>query len=182
MFLCLTPNQTSSFLASDLDPGTTGYLIAVAVDCVTGCPVNFNCLIGDAYVKLSSGHQANLSAESVSSLIANPAACNENSNSATLNFDGLSYGRLPRALAVDNLGSRVDGNDTLLVINRIGGSLATGASTLTGIFGILYNDQETPLSFSFSPGLCQFRSSLGNSFPGRRLATTRLFREAAPGG
>src|SRR5205085_10560052 len=30
--VCLTPNQTASFLASDIDPGTTGYIIAVASD------------------------------------------------------------------------------------------------------------------------------------------------------
>jgi uncharacterized repeat protein (TIGR01451 family) len=45
--VCLTPNQTASFLASDIDPGTTGYIVAVASDLVTGCPVNFNFLIGD---------------------------------------------------------------------------------------------------------------------------------------
>src|SRR5262249_50054079 len=50
-FICLTPNQTSVFLASDLDPGTTGHLVAVAVDQRTGCPINFNFLIGDEYVK-----------------------------------------------------------------------------------------------------------------------------------
>jgi hypothetical protein len=36
---------------------------------------------------------------------------------------------------------------------------------LTGLFGLLYNDAETPLSFTFNPGLCQFRSSLSNAFP-----------------
>ena len=64
-FICLTANQTASVLASDLDPGTRGYLIAVAVDGDTGCPIEFNHLIGDAYVKLASGHQANLPAESI---------------------------------------------------------------------------------------------------------------------
>ena len=37
--------------------------MAVAVDAGTGCPINFNCLIGDAFVKLSTGHAANLAAE-----------------------------------------------------------------------------------------------------------------------
>src|SRR5262249_22070810 len=45
-FLCLTPQQTSSFLMSDLDPGVTGYLIAIAVN-GEGCPIYFNYLIGD---------------------------------------------------------------------------------------------------------------------------------------
>ena len=30
--LCLTPNQTASFRASDFDPGTQGYIVAVAID------------------------------------------------------------------------------------------------------------------------------------------------------
>src|SRR5205085_10784986 len=74
--VCLTPNQTASFLASDIDPGTTGYIIAVASDLVTGCPVNFNFLIGDEYVKLSSGHAANLAAEAFAALAGGLPACN----------------------------------------------------------------------------------------------------------
>ncbi|MEK7833659.1 MAG: DUF11 domain-containing protein, partial [Acidobacteriota bacterium] len=56
-FLCLTPNQTASFLISDLDPGVTGYIIAVAVDS-KGCPTNFNYVIGSEFVTLASGHSA----------------------------------------------------------------------------------------------------------------------------
>src|SRR2546428_187252 len=29
-FLCLTPNQTTSFFASDIDPGVMGYILAMA--------------------------------------------------------------------------------------------------------------------------------------------------------
>jgi hypothetical protein len=36
-----------------------GYLIAVAID-ETGCPISFNWLAGGAYVRLASGHLANL--------------------------------------------------------------------------------------------------------------------------
>ena len=43
--------------------GNRLYIVAVASNLVTGCPVDFNYLIGDAYVKLSSGHAANLAAE-----------------------------------------------------------------------------------------------------------------------
>src|SRR6188768_1026448 len=31
-YICLTANQTATFLASEQDPGTTGYLIAIATD------------------------------------------------------------------------------------------------------------------------------------------------------
>jgi hypothetical protein len=163
-YICLTPNQTSSFLASDFDPGTTGYLIAVASSCVTGCPIAFNCLIGDAYVKFSSGHAANLGAEALSAVSPNPTVCDPNSVTATLNFDGVSYNRMPRLLAADNVPSLSDGNNTMLVLNRVGGSLMSGLNSLSTVFGVFYNDTETPASFSFSGG-CQLRSSLSNSFP-----------------
>jgi hypothetical protein len=163
--ICLTAGQTTSFLASDVDPGTTGYIIAVASDRVTGCPINFNFLAGDEYVKLSSGHAANLAAESFAALAGGLPACDADSVTAVLNFDGVSYNRAPRALATSNLPSRADGNDTLLVLNRFGGSLVNGAAALSNVFGILYNDAETPLSFGFNPGVCQFRSSLSNNFP-----------------
>jgi len=164
-FICLTPNQTTSFLASDVDPGTTGYIVAVASDLTTGCPINFNRLIGDAYVKFDSGHTANLGAEAISALAGGLPFCNQNSVTAVINFDGVSYNRIPRALALDNIPSRGDGNDTLLILNRIGGNLGTGAATLASIFGIFYNDAETGVSFTFNPGLCQFRSSVTNVFP-----------------
>lgn len=162
-FLCLTANQTSTFLASDLDPGTSGYLVAVATD-ARGCPANFNFLIGDEYVKLTSGHAANLNAEAITAIAGGLPLCDANSVTAQINFDGLSYAPVPRVLALSNLASRADGNDTLLVLNRIGGNLGLGASTLGSIFGILYDDAERGLSFSFS-GNCQLRSSINNNFP-----------------
>ena len=163
-FICLTPNQTTSFLASDIDPGTTGYIVAVAVDS-RGCPTNFNHLIGDEYVKFSSGHAANLGAEAISALAGGLPFCDGNSVTAQISLDGVSYNRLPRVLALDNISSRADGNDTLLILNRIGGNLATGAATLTSIFGVFYNDAETGVSFTFNPNTCQFRSSINNNFP-----------------
>src|SRR5262249_29934285 len=49
-FLCLTGNQTASFLASDVDPGISGYIVAIATN-FNGQPIRFNFLIGDEYVK-----------------------------------------------------------------------------------------------------------------------------------
>jgi CSLREA domain-containing protein len=175
--LCLTPNQTASFLASDLDPGTTGYVVAVAIDS-TGCPTNFNFLIGDEYVKFSSGHAANLAAEAIAALPGGLAFCNTNSSTATLAFDGISYNVVPHVLAGDNVASRADGNDTLLILNRIGGNLATGASTLGTLFGLFYNDTETGVSFQISAGSCQFRSSITNNLP----RITPRFEQFVPAG
>jgi len=61
----LTANQTYSFLTSDFDPGTAGYIIAVAENYL-GIPIRFNYLIGDLYTKnvlsASNAYQANLGA------------------------------------------------------------------------------------------------------------------------
>jgi hypothetical protein len=176
-FLCLTANQTVSFLASDLDPGTTGYIVAVAVDS-NGCPVNFNYLIGDEYVKFASGHAANLSAQSVTAIAGGLPACADNAASTTLAFDGVSYSVLPHVLALDSIPSRADGNDTMLILNRIEGNLATGAATIPSIFGILYDDAENALSFSLAPGACQFRSSISSNFP----RTAPRFDQFVPAG
>ncbi len=175
-FVCLTPNQTTSFLASDLDPGTTGYLVAVATDAI-GCPTSFNYLIGDEYVKFNSGHAANLGAIAFSQLAGGLPLCDGNSVTATLNFDGISYNRTPAVLALSNIGSRADGNDTLLILNRIGGNLGIGAASLGSLFGILYDDAENALSFSVTGG-CQLRSSINNNFP----RTTPRFETFVPAG
>lgn len=166
-YLCLTPNQTSTFLASDLDPGTTGYLVAVATNGVNGCPINFNYLIGDEYVKFQTGHAANLAAESISAIAGSPfwATCNSNSVSAVLAFDGISYNRLPYVVAVDNIGSRADGNDTVVVLDRIGGDLRTGPTGLGSVFGVFYNDAEASLSFTLNSSSCQYRFTVNNTTP-----------------
>jgi len=163
-FICLTGNQTTSFIASDFDPGTTGYLVAVATD-ENGCPINFNFLIGDEYVKFATGHAANLGAEAISAIPGAPVPCDNTSSTAELKFDGIMYNLLPRTLALDSLASRADGNDTLLVLNRFGGNLGIGAATLGATSGLLYNDTENAYSFAFNSGTCQFRSTLTNNFP-----------------
>ena len=162
-YICLTGNQTASFLASDLDPGTTGYLVAIAVNAI-GCPTSFNYLIGDEYVKFTTGHAANLGAIAFSQLAGGLPVCDGTSNTAAINFDGISYNRTPATLALDNVGSRADGNDTLLILNRIGGNLGIGAASLGTLFGIFYDDAENALSFSVTGG-CQLRNSITNNFP-----------------
>lgn len=164
-FICLTRNQTASFLASDIDPGVSGFVVAVASDDFTGCPSNFNFLIGDEYVKLSSGHSANLGAEAFAAVAAVPAGCGGDSVTAELVFNGTQYNRVPQVLAASSIPSRQDGNDTIIVLNRIGGNLATGTSTLGNITGIFFDDAENALSFNVNSGNCQYRTSLTDSVP-----------------
>jgi hypothetical protein len=164
-FTCLTANQTFSFLTSEVDPGVSGYIVAIAVDGVLGAPVSHNFLIGDEYIKTSTGHAANLGAEAFSALYTGTlAGVDGNSTQATVNFDGVDYNRAPRVLAVSNIASRADGNDTLLIVNRVGGNLLTSTSSLGTLFGIAYNDIEDAYSFNVTGG-CQLRGSLSNTFP-----------------
>lgn len=164
-FLCLTPNQTSSFLASDFDPGNTGYLIAVAVEDTNGIPRAFNELIGDEYVKFASGHRSNLSAVAVAASMMFPSGPNPNVTTATLRFDGMNYNRLPRVLAADSIGSRADGNSTMLVVNRIGGDMTTSGALIGNINGQLYDDTENAFSFTSNVAACQLRRVMDNTFP-----------------
>ena len=178
-YICLTPNQTASFLASDVDPGVTGYLVAIAVN-GDGLPTNFNFLAGDEYVKFATGHAANLGAVAYSKINAENVVSTDGSLAAIF-FDGLnlagSYNRAPRVVAIDSIPSRADGNDTLVILNRVGGNLATGAATLSSIFGLLYDDSESVFSFSVAGG-CQLRGSLSNTFP----RTTPRFETVIPAG
>jgi hypothetical protein len=180
-FTCFTATQTTTFLASDLDPGVSGYIVAIAVDGVLGCPTEHNFLIGDEYVKLASGHHGGLGAEAISALFnGNLPGCDANSVTAELRFNGVignGYNCLPRVLALSSIPSRADGNDTLLIVNRIGGNLAIGASTLGTLFGRLYDDAENGVSFSIT-GSCQLRASLSNTFP----RTTPRFEDHIPAG
>jgi hypothetical protein len=175
-FVCLTPNQTASFLASTFDPGTVGYMVVIAVDPTTGCPINYNYLIGDEYVKFASGHMASLGAEAVKAYAL--PECDNTVSQLTLNFDGVQYDRLPSTVAIDNIASRVDGNDTLVILNRPSGNLSVGADPLGTIFGLLYNDAEVGASFQLGASQCQFRFSFSNSVP----RTAPRFTNFVPGG
>lgn len=176
-FICLTPNQTVAVSAAEFDPGTSGYLIAIAVNPQTGCPENFNYLIGDEYIKLTAGFQANLGAEAVSAINLTTLACST-SPTATIQFNGAMYGQLPMLLAVDNVSSRTEGNRTLLIINSIRGNLSETISPIGLIFGIMYSQLEAPFSFTFSGLTCQVKKELTDQFP----RTTPRFSNVIPTG
>ena len=129
-------------------------------------------------MKFSSGHAANLGAEAITAIAGGLPVCDANSSTAVVAFDGISYNVVPHVLAADNIGSRADGNDTLLILNRIGGNLATGASTLGTIFGLFYDDSERGVSFNLAAGACQFRNSITNTTP----RTTPRFEQFVPAG
>lgn len=176
-FLGLTSGQTTSFLASDIDPGVTGFLIVVAVDEKVGCPINFNVLIGDEYVRLDSGHAGNLGAESFTAIADPPTDCDDLHVTATLALDGQHYNQAPHTLIADSLLSLPDNNSTLLILNRVGGDLTSHVKAIGDFSGLLFDDLERALSFVGNGG-CQFRQVISNTFP---RATPR-FPQFVPSG
>lgn len=176
-FLCLTPGQTTSFLASDADPDVTGFLIAMVVDEKTGCPINYNVLIGDEYVRFTSGHAGNLGAEAFAAIADPPCECDENSDTAVLALDGEHYNQAPRTLVANNIPSMANNNSTMIILNRVGGDLMFHSEMIGEFHGWLFDDLERGLSFVASGG-CQFRQLISNTFP----RTAPRFPQFIPGG
>jgi hypothetical protein len=163
-FACLASSQTTTVFASNLDPGVTGYLIAVAVERQFGTPIGFNYLIGQADVKLASGHAARLNAVAIAALFGYISSQTPE-DGAQLNFDGVSYNRIPRTLTLTGIPGYNDGNYTLLVINRLGGDLRKGGmATIGSVSGNIYDPVSNPFPFTFTAG-CQVRGILSDIFP-----------------
>jgi uncharacterized repeat protein (TIGR01451 family) len=164
VFLVLGPQRTISLLASNYDPGGNGYVIAVAVDGATGCPINFNHLTGDAYIKLAGGYRAALGAIAFSAIAASPASCGN--GAAILNFDGANYNRGAATLATENFAALADGNNHLLIINRLGGNLTASGSagTIGAIYGTVFDDARNSSGFTDFLGF-QSVKILNDDFP-----------------
>jgi hypothetical protein len=176
-FICLTRNQTFSFLASDYDPGITGYLFALAVDS-QGLPLDHDFLIGDLYVKMNHAgrsYQANLGAEAFEAHFPGGDGASGSPYPNDPSVACLSYGEagaaanrydlVPTALVIDHIPAPNLNNNTLLILNSTQG---TGVRTgnLPGLQGTLYDDVERPYSWMVSGGLgCQLIRPLSNNFP-----------------
>ncbi len=183
LFTCLTGFQTMSFFASDYDPGVTGFVVAVAVN-EQGLPRDFNFLIGSEYVKFLSGHEANLLAEPMT--IFNHARSYEavggsGSSQVDLIFDDEGYEKLPSELALNNIPSVLDQNQTMLIINRIGGDLGDQVANIGALNGLLYNEAERGFSFILRPSGCQLIQTLSDSSLRTAPAFTRVIPMGASG-
>lgn len=174
----LGASQNLTFLTSDIDPGYTGFIVVVAVN-ASGFPINFNFLAGQSNIKLASGHAASLKAEAIAA-ISLPAFSGA---TATLNFDGSAYNRMPRTLAMENIKSAADGNNTLLILTRVTGNYATSTVDKIGaVSGTLYDDATAAAPFTFDGSMQlfgdQLAQTLSNSFP----VTTPSFTSLIPAG
>ncbi|MFN7930128.1 MAG: hypothetical protein U0Y68_19830 [Blastocatellia bacterium] len=165
LFLCLTPNASFSFKASEYDPESTGWALAVAVD-REGRPIQNNTLIGNAFVS-DGNYVDNYGAETFWAHFAQPATLNAN-GTATLPFNGAGYDRAPNEFAVE-IQSPVDVVGQRIVTSSLNGDLTTGQLNGAAQFGtaLVYNGNEKPFgSFSaFLSGNCQAAATITTTQP-----------------
>jgi len=166
-YLCLTANQTASFLASEIDPGSSGYVIAVATDSQLGCPISFNNLIGSESVKFANGRAGSFNAEGFAALYnGRLPGCNANTTLAEVELDGKRYEAAPQTLALDKVFSLANGHSTLLIINSLNTDLVLNPATQIGpLRGLLYDDAENAFSFARTVNRCQLAEVLSDTFP-----------------
>src|SRR5262245_41635207 len=151
-FLCLSRNQTSSFVTSDIDPNVTGYILAIAVDSM-GRPASFNYLAGDELVVTSTAHRFGLAAIAAARRDGNfVSPVNSDGVSATMVFNGRQYDFLPFTMVLDSFLSQVGGvgsslADTRLYVYTPLPDLSTGGAAFNGaIFFLVHDDQENSFS------------------------------------
>ena len=165
-FVCIPATKHVNLRASEIDPGVTGYVIVVAVD-LNGTPIKLNTLIGSAYVKMKTGHRAFLNAIAFAALADQPVASVAGADTVELKFDGSKYDLAPRVLNIDNFPSPLDGNSTILIVNRFGGDLTK--QNPVGSFGnlpaVFYNDAEKAVNVSLPGNACQTRNELKDGYP-----------------
>lgn len=152
-FLCLTGNQTTTFLASDLDPNITGYLVAVAVD-TQGRPVSFNYLAGDELVVTSTAHRFGLAAMAAARRDGNFASpINADGTTATMFFNSAQYDSLPYSMVLDSFPSQVGAvgaplADTRIYVYTPMSDLVTGNLFSGTLFFLMHDDAEHTFSGS----------------------------------
>lgn len=165
-FVCIPPTRHVNLSASEIDPGVTGYVVVMAVG-LDGVPIKFNSLIGSVYVKLKTGHQAILNAVSFAALADQPVSYNDGDETVQLKFDGVKYDLSPRVLNVDNFPSPLDGNSTILVVNKFGGDLTktNPVGTFGNLTAVFYNDAEKPFNVALPALAAQTRNEIKDGYP-----------------
>lgn len=144
--LSLMPNQTLSFLTSDIDPGIEGYMIAVATD--GSVPVQNNSLIGTALIRENDGHQIVLPAFPVAKISPGRVARDED-DSVRLKFNGVEYERLPGSLAVTSFNSETADASSMVVFSPAG-DLVSGSTETINIYSLLFDDAQRSVPSNFS--------------------------------
>ncbi|HYE73540.1 MAG TPA: hypothetical protein VEF04_09415, partial [Blastocatellia bacterium] len=164
-FVCLTPNGTLQFKASEFDPLTTGYLIAVAVD-EQGRPTQNNNFIGAAFVRDDvNGISDSYGAEAFWKYSPGSLTIDASGNSS-LYFDGLDYDAVPIQLSTP-LQDPTRAEQTLIIAS-LRGDLGTKLdSTSQAETGAIYRDDEA---------LASFTNALSSGCLLQRAVTSQNFR------
>lgn len=162
-FLCITPNGSQTFLASEYDPENIGYVLAVAVD-DSGKPYQNNVLVGNAFVQ-DGNYVGNYGAESFWAHTYGVARIDLEKMEASLYFyttdcdNVCGYDALPTQFIAE-VQSPNDSIGQKIVMSGLAGNLTNGnglrnAATQEGI-GVAYNNDERAGSYG-SPftGGCQ---------------------------
>lgn len=191
LFVCLTKFASIDFQASDYDPESTGWVLAVAVD-ANGKPIRNNKLIGNAFLN-EGNYVDNYGAIAFTAHSPNPATLT--ATNATLNFDGFGYDQVPSQLAME-VQSPIDAPNQRMVTVGLRGDLSEGQITGAGQSGIgaIYDgDEKLVGSFAgFISGSCQAQAifssanprivgGVGRHFPSGQIGTIMLPVEAAVG-
>lgn len=176
-FICLTPNASVAFKASDIDPEITGWILAVAVDPQTGYPIAANSLLGNALVA-DGDYVGNYAAEAFWAEGDPSTVTPPNSGafgSAVLNFNGRDrvnaaggYDLLPTQFVAE-IQSTNDSVGQKLVTVGMTGSIVASSPKGAGQVGVgqVYNGNEKPFG-SFSRILndgCQATAVISSSVP-----------------
>ncbi len=129
----LNPQQAISFLASDVDPGVKGYVVAVAIN-QQGQPVQLNSLIGNAIVRQPATNLGGTFTTLISAMgFARRLGTDvPNVNGlAELIFDDVNYDRLPSQVSFDSVSSQASAiNLTSLSVFRPIRDLRGGSSVV----------------------------------------------------
>ena len=126
----LTPNQSITFAASDLYPVDRGYLIVVAFDPNTNCPIQNNVLMGSAYVKLPSGYlgaggRVNDGYNAEAFWAYQNPVCPIAGTTALLNFDGVTYDKAPSSFVAQIQQPALSPGQTIITAG-LNGNVETG--------------------------------------------------------
>ena len=126
----LTPNQSITFAASDLYPVDRGYLIIVAFDPNTSCPIQNNVLMGSAYVKLPSGYlgtggAVNDGYNAEAFWAYQTPVCSIAGTTSLLNFDGVTYDKVPSSFVAQIQQPALSPGQTIITAG-LNGSVETG--------------------------------------------------------
>lgn len=183
-FINLTPNQTASFLMSDLDPGVTGYIVGVATD---GGPTQFNWLIGSESIRETDGRLATLQAIGVAKVSPGGVAT-VGEGTATLSFNGTEYERLPSSVGLDSFNSQVTDSTQVNLFVPASNLLSGIPDSTTRVFVLVYDDVEQPLSSSvsvacyntFNIGALRVPGGINNKVPAGRTGWIRFEASGRP--